>query len=221
VSAFARRGRGQVEKDEIGSVLRWPGVVGEDEVAIFAQRTGRVSAELVEVIRRLRRPCCRLIRLLASTIVAEELEDRSLGVLLPDLVTTLMTAPPARPYSAEYAFEFTWNSFTAAALNWYGARPDPVRPTVWPRTCCCRRAVHHSCSASALPAKLMSPDRTSRDARREQREVDEVRPVDRQVANGLLATVELTCERVRFEHRVRRSRSPTRRRRRRASPIRM
>ena len=51
-------------------------------------------------------------------------------MFVPDLVTTLITAPPARPYSAEYALEFTWNSLTAAALNWYGARPDPVRPTV-------------------------------------------------------------------------------------------
>ena len=57
-------------------------------------------------------------------------DDPELGGLVPDLVTTLMTAPPARPYSAEYAFEFTWNSLTADALNWYGARPEPVRPRV-------------------------------------------------------------------------------------------
>jgi len=38
--------------------------------------------------------------------------------LVPDLVTTLTTAPPARPNSAEYALRLTWNSCTASWLNW-------------------------------------------------------------------------------------------------------
>src|SRR5262245_32736706 len=44
-----------------------------------------------------------------------------------------MTAPPARPYSAEYELVLTWNSLTESRLNWYGARPDPVRPRAWPK----------------------------------------------------------------------------------------
>ena len=79
-------------------------------------------------------------------------------------MTTLITAPPARPYSAEYEFEFTWNSLTASSENWYGARPDPVRPTVWPKNVLSLFAPSTTIEFKVprWPAKLMSPVRTSR-----------------------------------------------------------
>src|SRR5258708_34046577 len=51
---------------------------------------------------------------------------------VPDLVTTLITAPPARPNSAEKPFWFTWNSCTDSSENWYGGR-GPGRPNNWPK----------------------------------------------------------------------------------------
>ena len=83
---------------------------------------------------------------------------------MPDLVTTLITAPPARPYSAEYALRFTWNSWTASWLNWYGARPEPVRPSVWPKKVLLLSApsITRLFSVPRWPAKLMSPPRGSR-----------------------------------------------------------
>ena len=37
----------------------------------------------------------------------------------------------------------TWNSLTASWLNWYGARPEPVRPSACPKkVLLLSRAVH-------------------------------------------------------------------------------
>ncbi len=75
-----------------------------------------------------------------------------------------MTAPPARPYSAEKAFALTWNSCTASWLNWYGARPVPVRPSAWPKNVLLLSAPSTTrlLSVPRWPAKLMSPLRVSR-----------------------------------------------------------
>ena len=123
---------------------------------------------------------------------------------MPDLVTTLITAPPARPYSAENAFELTWNSFTASWLNWYGARPDPVRPSVWPKNVLLLSAPSTTrlFSVPRWPAKLMSPVRTSRVTPGvEQREVDEVAAVDRQVLHGEFCDRRAHLGSAGFDHR--------------------
>ena len=103
---------------------------------------------------------------------------------MPDLVTTLMTAPPARPYSAENEFELTWNSFTASWLNWYGARPEPVRPSglAEERVVVVGAVDDQAVERAALAGEAdVAGAHVARDAGREQREVDEVAAVDRQV----------------------------------------
>ncbi len=57
----------------------------------------------------------------------------------------------------------TWNSFTASWLNWYGARPEPVRPSAWPKNVLSLFApsITTLLSVPRWPAKLMSPRRGS------------------------------------------------------------
>jgi hypothetical protein len=57
----------------------------------------------------------------------------------------------------------TWNSFTASWLNWYGARPEPVRPRAWPKKVLSLFApsITRLFSVPRWPAKLMSPWRGS------------------------------------------------------------
>src|SRR6266545_773983 len=110
-----------------------------------------------------------------------------------------MTAPPARPYSAEYALEFTWNSCTASWLNWYGARPEPVRPSVWPKKVLLLSAPSTTrlFSVPRCPAKLMSPVRTSRVTPGvSSAKSMKFRPLTGRFAIDVSLTVELTCDRV-------------------------
>ena len=110
-----------------------------------------------------------------------------------------MTAPPARPYSAEYAFELTWNSCTASWLNWYGARPDPVRPIVWPKNVLLLSAPSTTrlLSVPRWPAKLMSPVRTSVVTPGvSSAKLMKFRPFTGRFWIAASPTVSLTCERV-------------------------
>ncbi len=58
----------------------------------------------------------------------------------------------------------TWNSWTASSENWYGARPEPVRPSACAKNVLLLSApsTTRELSVPRWPAKLMSPRRTSR-----------------------------------------------------------
>ena len=86
-------------------VLRWRVEGHEEERLVLDDRPAQRAAELVEAIAGARAGSG--LRMLLAQLFAFSLLWRKnskaepWNSLVPDLVTTLMTAPPARPYSAE------------------------------------------------------------------------------------------------------------------------
>jgi hypothetical protein len=95
--------------------------------------------------------------------------------------------------------ELTWNSCTAAALNWYGARPDPVRPIVWPKNVLLSSAPSTTrlFNVPRWPAKLMSPLRTSVVTPGvSSAKLMKLRPLVGRLRTAASSTTALTCVRV-------------------------
>src|SRR5215475_2622248 len=80
---------------------------------------------------------------------------------VPLLVITLMTPPAARPTSAEYPLDDTWNSCTASWLKLYGLRPVPARPVDCPKNTllASEPSTVRLLAVPRWPPKLRSPPR--------------------------------------------------------------
>ena len=92
----------------------------------------------------------------------------------------------------------TWNSFTASCENWYGARPEPVRPRAWPKNVLSLFApsMTSEFSVPRWPAKLMSPRRTSFTTPGVVRTKSmKLRPLTGRFSIAVSFTTELTCVR--------------------------
>jgi len=113
-----------------------------------------------------------------SFFVAEDSNADRRGAFVPDLVTTLTTAPAGAAVLGRVRFEFNWNSAPRPA-NWYGraSRSRPAERLAEERVVVVGAVDDDAVQCRADPRADVAGAGTSRvTARRQQHEVDEVRP---------------------------------------------